>query len=202
MSRSLRPSSLVALIALALIVVAPSITWAGSGSTAPGTYTDWGEEIDSLEILETFDRSNFSQLVVRDFDTSGTPLPEKDDNTYEPVQQVLKDPASAFAEGVKKESVIKVASGKGGAGTLVVTGKVLQMDPGSRAARYWGGFGAGATRVELELEIQDGGSGKTLLKMKQERRSGFGMGGGNYIKLMNRSLRAVGKDLAFVLSAF
>ena len=202
------PTRLVAGIALSALVFAsatPTFAKRKKGkaaSTAPGKYKDWKDEIDVLEIKKTFESSGYKKLVVGDFDTSDTPLPESDDNTYEPVQEVLADPVSSFIEGFREESGMTVETGEGGADALVVTGSVVQMDPGSRAARYWGGFGAGACRVELLLEIKDGGSGETLFEMRQERRSGVGVGGGNYVNLMNRSLRAIGKDLAFVLDAF
>jgi uncharacterized protein DUF4410 len=76
------------------------------------------------------------------------------------------------------------------------------MDPGSRAARYWAGFGAGAARTKLVGEVADAASGKVLLRFTQERRSGVGMGGGNYIELMNRNLVTIGEDVAGVLKAF
>ncbi len=170
-------------------------------STAPGTYTDWKDEIDKLKIHETFQYSSYSKVVVSGLDTSKTSLPEKDDNTYEPVKEVLKDPVSPFLEGLAKEGV-KASKGAASSGTLVVSGVVEEMDPGSKAARYWAGFGAGAARTKLVITVKDGGSGKVLLTMTQERRSGVGVAGGNYVKLMQRNLRAIGKDLAMVLTAF
>jgi hypothetical protein len=76
------------------------------------------------------------------------------------------------------------------------------MDPGSQAARYWGGFGAGAARTEVEGEVVDARTGKALLRFRQERRSGVGMFGGDYVKLMQRNLRTIGEDLAGVLRRF
>jgi len=195
---------LVCLLTLTLITAAPSLAKKKkySSSTEPGTYTEWQEDIDRLEILSTFELSNYKKIYVGEFDSSMTELPERDDNTFEPVQEVLADPEPPFIQGLDKElSGIKVETGEGQDG-LVVTGKVLKLDPGSRAARYWGGFGAGATEVQLELEVKDGKTGETLLRVTQERRSGFGVGGGNYIKLLHRSLREIGEDLALVLSAF
>ncbi len=171
------------------------------GSTAPGKYSDWKGEIDQLEIVETFQRSSYSNVVVSPFDTSNTPLPDADDNTYEPVKTVLADPVSSFLEGMSEEGM-QAESGDGGAGALVIKTEVVEMDPGSRAGRYWGGFGAGAVRVVLRIEIQDGASGASLLKIQQERRSGFGVAGGDYIKLMNRTLRQLGGDVVMILNAF
>ena len=140
--------------------------------------------------------------MVGKFDTSKTPLPEEDDNSYTHVKQVLADPVTPFVEGLRKGAGMTVEAGKGGGGTLVVTGVVKEMDPGSRAARYWAGFGAGAARTAVEIVVKDGGSGKTLLKITQERRSGVGMAGGGYTELLNRNLRAIGKDVALVINAF
>lgn len=171
-------------------------------STEPGTYTEWQEDIDHLEILSKFELSSYKKIYVREFDSSKTELPDRDDNTYEPVKEVLADPEPPFIQGLGKElSGIKVEAGKGRDG-LVVKGTVLKLNPGSRAARYWGGFGAGAAETQLRLEVTDGETGKVLLRVTQERRSGFGIGGGNYVKLMQRNLREIGEDLALVLSAF
>jgi len=200
-----RPIVFLILVALVLATASPALAKrkkSKGASTQPGEYTDWADEIDLLKIVQTFQLADYKKVAVKDFDTSKTPLPEKEDNTYEPVQEVLADPVDDFMEGLREDLGMPVERGDGGAGVLVVSGVVEQMDPGSRAARYWGGFGAGAVRVTLALEIRDGASGKTLLTLRQERRSGFGVGGGKYANLMNRSLAQIGGDLAMVLKAF
>ena len=203
MRHRIRPIVALALAALVLGLAAPALAKKkGKSSTAPGKYQDWKGDIDQLEIVETFQRSGYQKIAVSGFDTSNTPLPEADDNTYEPVKTVLADPVTAFAEGLREEVGMTVESGEGGGGALVISGTVEEMDPGSRAKRYWGGFGAGSARAVLAIEVKDGGSGKTLLKIHQERRSGVGVGGGEYVNLMNRNLRAIGKDVALVLNAF
>ncbi len=208
--KSLRTRPLIAAALAVLVFFAAAPTLAkkkkkgkGKSSTEVGKYTDWKGDIDVLEIVETFQTSSYKKIVVNAFDTSETPLPEAEDNTYEPVKTVLADPVTSFAKALREESGLVVTPGEeGGDGALVIRGVVDEMDPGSRAARYWGGFGAGAARTKLSLEIVDGSSGKTLLKMTQERRSGVGMAGGDYVKLMNRNLRAIGEDVAMVLDAF
>lgn len=201
-----RPMIAIAIAALVLCSAAPTLakkkSKGKSGSTEVGEYKDWRGEIDSLEIHEVFERSAYEKIVVGSFDTSETPLPETDDNTYEPVKTVLAAPEDAFVEGLRNELGMAVEGGEEGAGALVIRGVVEEMDPGSKSARYWAGFGAGAARAVLRLEIADGSSGKTLLTIKQERRSGVGMAGGDYVKLMNRNLRQIGEDVAMVLGAF
>ena len=176
-------------------------------TTAPGRYTDWDDEIDKLEIVETFKLADYQRVAIEPFDTSETPLPDADDNTYAPVKQVLAAPVPPFASGLQEEveGVKVVLADKGadaGAGTLLIRGKVLQMDPGSQAARYWAGFGAGAARTEIVAELVDGASGKVLLRFTQERRSGVGAFGGDYVELLERNLYAIGEDAALILNAF
>lgn len=202
----LRLSLVLALVPLLALPATAARGKKKGAPTEPGKYTEWQEEIDELEVVETFQLSDYSKVVVEPFETDGTPLPEKDDNTYEPVQEVLKDPAGPFAEGLTEGlgGKLAVSQGSGGqaGGTLVVRTKVLTMDPGSRAARYWAGFGAGAARAEVSGEVVDASTGKVLLRFKQERRSGVGMAGGDYVKLMQRNLRTIGEDVALIFSAF
>lgn len=175
-------------------------------STEPGTYKEWKDEIDVLEIVTSFKLADYTKIAVQGFDTENTPLPEKADNTFEPVKKVLGNVEGSLAKGIEEELESKTieveASDKKGAGVLVVTGVVEAMNPGSKAARYWAGFGAGAAGTRLAIEVKDGASGDVLLRITQERRSGVGAFGGDYEDLLNRNLEAIGADIALVLSSF
>ncbi|MCM2316831.1 MAG: DUF4410 domain-containing protein [Thermoanaerobaculia bacterium] len=198
----------ISLCLVVLVAFAPSAL-AGrkkGASTEPGTYKDWKDEIDLLEIVEVFKLADYSKVAVQDFDTSETPLPEADDNTFEPVKKVLSNVEGPLAKGIEDEldrdTPEVVASDAKGEGVLIVTGNVEAMNPGSKAARYWGGFGAGAAGTRLMIEVKDGASGSVLLRITQERRSGVGALGGDYEDLLNRNLRAIGADVALVLGSF
>ncbi|MGA7616229.1 MAG: DUF4410 domain-containing protein [Thermoanaerobaculia bacterium] len=177
-----------------------------AGPTEPGTYKDWGGEVDQLVIESPFHLSDYQFVRVEEFDTSETPLPEEKDNTYAPVKKVLADVSTPFVKGLEQELgdrlKIDSSTGEPGAGTIVIRGKIETMDPGSKAARYWAGFGAGAARTRIVGEAIDASSGKVLFHFTQERRSGVGMMGGDYVGLMDRNLSAIGKDVAGVLKAF
>lgn len=173
--------------------------------TDPGKYTDWMDEIDEIEIIEPFQLSSYEKVVIAPFDSDGLELPEKSDNAYKPVVNVLADTSDDFVDGVHDGELkgIRVEAGEdAGANELLVRGRVTTMDPGSRAARYFAGFGAGAARTQVEVEIVDGGTNTVLAKFTQERRSGVGAAGGDYEDLLNRNLRAIGEDLALILGAF
>lgn len=176
-----------------------------AGSTEPGKYKEWGPDIDEVEIVRKFKASDYKTIVVQPFATDGVKLPDKDDNTYEPVKKVLDSAAEGFVQGLRGSVDQKVTvSDKPGksSDTLIIRGKVVTLDPGSKAARYWAGFGAGAAKAKIEGEIVDAKSGQVLARFTQERRSGVGMMGGDYQELMQRNLNAIGEDVAAIVKAF
>lgn len=203
---AIRPAAAYGLAALVLLFAPPAAAKKGGVPTSPGTYSDWNGDIDQVEIVETFAAADYRRLVVASFDTAATPLPEPGDNTFEPVKQVLADVATPLARGLREaaESLAVETSAEAPheAGVLILRGRVLEMDPGSRAARYWAGFGAGAARTKIEGELVDAASGRVLLRFIQERRSGVGVGGGNYVNLLERNLEAIGEDVGNGLRRF
>jgi hypothetical protein len=201
---------------LALLLL-PGVSYARgkAAPTAPGKYTDWGGEIDELEVVSSFKLADFDHIIIEPFDTSATPLPEPDDNTYAPVKNVLALVSRPFAAGLsgkigerpeRPEVVLAPRRAERGEtaepGTLVVRGTVTKMDPGSRAARYWAGFGAGAAKTEISGEVADGATGRVLLRFRQERRSGVGAMGGGYEELMERNVATIGNDIGAALLHF
>ena len=128
-------------------------------------------------------------------------LPEANDNTYRAVQSALRTMKPAFIDGVVRKA--KRKAGVSGSGrTLVIRARVTKVDPGSQAARYFVGFGAGAVKIGILGEIVDGSSGKVLVRFAQERRSGFGGFGGGYGALFARTARQLGGDVAGLINAF
>ena len=176
-----------------------------AASTEPGTYKDRVPDIDELEIVKKFKTADYKNIVVLPLKTADVKLPDKDDNTYEPVTKVLASSTEPFAEGLRKNAGQKVTiadHASKSSETLVIRAKIEMMNPGSKAARYWGGFGAGAAATKISGEIVDAKTNQVVARFTQERRSGVGMMGGDYQKLMERNLTAIGQDVANILKAF
>jgi hypothetical protein len=84
-------------------------------------------------------------------------------------------------------------------GALVVEGKFVTLDPGSRAKRYFAGFGAGKSSVKVTGAVKDS-TGRTLATFEQRRVGSMGIGGGDSLgKLMSDS-RSIGDDIAKFLA--
>lgn len=189
---------------LALVLALPLLA-AGKTPTAPGRYEAWGPDIDTMEILQTFDASRYARVYVEPLDVSGTPMPE-DKDVAEKAVKVLAVATAPFVEGLAKNvQGLEVAGSRpADAGTLIIRAKVTTMEPGSRAKRMFVGYGAGAARTAVDAEIVDAATGHVLVRFSQERRSGierFGRGS-SYEEIMKRNLLALGRDAAKLLNVF
>jgi len=196
---------------LVLLLIVPSIDARGkkAAPTEPGTYKEWGPDIDQIEILKSFKIADYDKIVVQPFDTSKAPLPDPKEKWYGTLKTALGIYTDSFMESYSKELKAKAAVEKSestpkSSKTLIIRGTVDELDPGSRAGRYFGGFGAGSASTKLSVDIVDAKSGKTLAKVTQKRRSGgtFKAGGGSDLEVMRDAIHAAGKDIARTLDQF
>ncbi len=168
--------------------------------TKPGTYKEWGQDIDQIEILKTFKMSDYDHVVVETFDTSAVDMKDEE------VKTVAQGYTDTLTEALRDElKGAKVEHGVGkGPRTLIVRGKVLALNPGSRAKRALVGYGAGGTGTGISGEIVDAKSGEVLVKFSQERRSGgtWKPFGGSSVQVMRDAIHATGQDIAHILGAF
>ncbi len=178
---------------------------ASKGATTPGTYRDWNGDLDEVTIVQPFRLDTYNDIAVESFDVAGVILPNPKENTYEAVRSALGSIKPAFIQGFQeklrqKPGAANMSRGKGE--TLVIRARLLKVDPGSQAARYFIGFGAGGVKIEMLGEVIDARSKKTLIRFRQERRSGVGAFGGGYGELFARTARQIGGDVADLLNAF
>jgi hypothetical protein len=171
----------------------------------------WKGLIDSFVLVRDFNVAEYGKIVVEPLDTTTTPLPPKDKNTYEPTYLVLKTSSSIFVMGMKQafleakhpvEPVLSEGAAQKDGKVLIVRGTVTQMEPGSKALRYWVSFGAGQSRVEVSGEVVDAESNTVFAKFVHARSSGIGVLGGDYQKFLTDDTRDVGEDVGKMLLLF
>jgi curli biogenesis system outer membrane secretion channel CsgG len=192
---------------IAVIVIAAFAAIAATkATTTPGKYTEWGPDIDSIEIVKSFKFSDYASVAVEKLDGTATPKPE-DADLNEKFEKVKSSATEPFLEGIKKglpKAAMADAQASGDR-VLLVRGKIATLDPGSRSKRvFFGIYGAGAARAAITGEIVDARSGEVLIRFTQERRSGiekFGRGS-SYEEIMKRNLTALGEDVTNILKVF
>ncbi len=172
-----------------------------------GSHEDWND-IDKVEIKALFRLADYSVIKVVPFDTKDTPLPKKDDNTYEPVVQALESFNDRLLARMKDELEVKVeragsetAPAADAPKALIIRGKVAKMWPGSAAARFFGGFGAGRSLIEVDCEVVDEQTGKVLLVVNHAKTSGASESLG-YSRLLEKITEDLGEELSDMLERF
>lgn len=151
-------------------------------------------------------------IVIKPFDASGANLGTGGKDGKEARQQeaktmqgegprVLAERLAATLTESKSFKQVQVAKAEDAvpAGGVVIEGKFVALDPGSRAKRYFAGFGAGKSSVEVEGSVKDA-NGRTLATFAQRRIGAMGIGGGDSLgKLMSDS-KSIGEDIGKFLT--
>lgn len=199
------------LLVVSLVAVAPLAEARGSKNPqkTPGKYTGWSEaDIDEIEIVKTIAVSDYDTIAVLPFDTSKVDTKAFGDKAVT-VQGALDGYTAVFVEGLRddlesKADVKIVDKAPKSAKTLIVRGSVEGMDPGSRAKRYLGGFGAGAAENKVSVELVDAKSGDVVVRFTQAHRSAgtFKFAGGSDAQVLRDGTRAMGEDTAAVINMF
>lgn len=179
---------------------------AAASNVYPHTLKGW-HGVDSVEFLQAWKVSDYSRVAVGRFDSSGAKLPVESDNTYAPVLTVLKASDGVLLGEITRKlkghlEVITPPVEASAEKTLLVSGKVVDIHPGSRAARYWGGFGAGSAWVTISGEISDAKTGTALARFEQRRVASMGMFGGDYEPLLTSCVKEIGGDIGSLILAF
>jgi hypothetical protein len=188
------------LLAAAVATFMGALVDAAPAPAVQGTYRDW-HDVDEVTIIQPFNAASYSQIAVESFDSTRVKLPPANDNTYRAVQSAIHVMKPAFMAGLAEKAHRKANANAPGK-MLVVRARLTKVDPGSQAARYFVGFGAGTVKIAIAGEIIDRASGKVLVRFAQERRSAFGAFGGGYGELFQRTAHQLGGDIGELINAF
>lgn len=152
-------------------------------------------------------------IVVRPFDASeadlGTGAEGGKPKHVAAAKKMQEDAPGVLAEQMVEElkalayfAEVHLEPGDDAAGSpLVLEGRFTILNPGSRAKRYFAGFGAGREVLEIQGVLKDA-SGTVLAEFRQKRISVMGVFGGDYQKKMAAGMRRFGNDVATFLHAW
>jgi hypothetical protein len=179
---------------------------------SPVTRIDDGA-LDHIELfVPAIERSADLTVLIKPFDASGASLGTggeggKDTRKEEARTMQHEGPrvlAERFVAALTKDGRFKTVRVLEGtdpvpAATLLVEGTFVTIDPGSRAKRYFGGFGAGKSSVKVAGTVKDA-TGKTLATFEQQRVGAMGIAGGDSLGKMMSDARSIGEDIAGFLA--
>lgn len=154
-----------------------------------------------------------ANVVIRPFSTEGVDLgtgaPGGADSRVEAAEKVKASGPGLLSASISRKlkaskrfgNISTDASVPPSADSIVIEGKFLTINPGSRAKRYLVGFGAGRSGVYVAGRVLDG-EGKLLAEFQTGRHSGIGAYGGSYVKFLTDDVEDVGSDIGDFLIDF
>jgi hypothetical protein len=173
-------------------------------------------EDGALDVIRLFvpdlEQPTSLAVVIKPFDTSATDLGTggkggKDTRQQEARTMQSEGPrvlaerfVATLEEGGPFKSARALATGEAVPdGALVIEGKFVTLDPGSRTRRYLIGFGAGKSSVKVTGAVKDS-AGRTLATFEQRRIGAMGLGGGDSLGKLMSDARSIGEDIATFLA--
>ncbi|MCQ2186647.1 MAG: DUF4410 domain-containing protein [Bacteroidales bacterium] len=184
-----------------LVAAFAFLTLSSAGLKAQQTLKDW-EGIDQITIYHAIPSSQIGNLYILPADESVCEFHDK----QEKVNKQVADQMAAFRPMIKKTckkvkvQLVDSVPANLGANDLVMSIKYVAFDLGNRAARVWGGFGAGHAQTTLNITVKDA-KGNMVFEAVQEHLSG-----GNpfadmrYHKVLGDMHKNFAKDIANIFA--
>jgi hypothetical protein len=158
--------------------------------------------LDEIQLFVEKLPEPYKRVAIRPFESDGAKLgtgaKDGDPEEQEEAKLMQKEGPELLVEALTQELRARhtfEAVSPDSAHDLVITGRFVELNPGSRAKRYWVGFGAGKAAVGVAGEVKDS-TGRLLANFRQRRIATGGWGGGDSLKKMRSDSRSIGKDLA------
>lgn len=164
---------------------------------------DWNDWLDYINIVSTLNLNKFSNLYIMKVDDSKITYPDKSDNQYEPLVKGVQSFNARIEEAIRKRFPnINIYQVKNfdelsmGDNSLLFVPKFDYVDMGSRAARAWVGFGAGAQTMRVSGYAIDN-TGKFYFNFWHQRKTSNSK---KYQKAVNDELDNLSKDIANIFA--
>lgn len=132
--------------------------------------------------------SQYSSMKVTEF--GGRLLPEQNVFSYDPYIALFN---SVFRSSLKLPQ-------KEFPDSLLIEGAVVECNPGSRAARYWVGFGAGKAACAVVCEVYEPGKPNPSIRIYTRDSGSMGGFGGDSVRMLNHIMSELGTRLATTLN--
>lgn len=169
--------------------------------------------LDRIELfVRTIDNPTTTAVAMRPFDASmadlGTGNKEGKETRQQEAQTMKAEGPRVLADRFVAtltpsgpfKSVRALSAGEPVTdGALIVEGKFVTIDPGSRTKRFLAGFGAGKSSVKVTGTVKDS-TGRTLATFEQRRIGAMGFGGGDSLGKLMADTRNIGEDIAKFLA--
>ncbi|GFE61696.1 DUF4410 domain-containing protein [Geobacter sp. AOG2] len=161
----------VLLLQAVLLVTVASLANAETPLSKPGILND--------ETIMTSHRlSGYDTIIIRDFSTDGVVYDRIDDEEKPKVDAmkplIMKTLTLSIETEMAKRKLFKnvILNGEAKDNAVILEGNFTEFNGGSRALRFWVGFGAGKTYLKVKGRLIDAKSGVELATF-EDQEAGF-----------------------------
>jgi hypothetical protein len=134
--------------------------------------------LDEEAVMTSQRLSKYDTIVIKDFSTEGVVYDRIDDEERPKVEAmkplIVKNLTLSIEAEMKKRNLFKsvVVNSDIKENAVILEGKFIEFNGGSRALRFWVGMGAGKTYLKVTGRLIDAQTGKELATFKDQE-SGY-----------------------------
>lgn len=159
-----------------------------------------GRKVLGKETINTKDKlSKYSTIVLKDFSLEDTKI-HKDMDVQIYAKKLPANLSDMISEYLKEmnlfKKVVRYEEGKSYENAIILEGRFTRITPGSTAAKFVVGFGAGSSTVGAEGKIKDTKTGNALASFEHNRHSPFSVAPGRPEYILDADAKNLAKDIA------
>jgi PEGA domain/Domain of unknown function (DUF4410) len=132
-------------------------------------------------------------VAIRPFPVTGEFKGEKSQDEY--MKYLVARLSSEIVRPGGIERVVLVAKGDSPNADAVITGEFLELSAGSRAARFWVGFGAGTARTDVSMQAYRADERTPIFDLGHARVAPFSLSGDANIGDIEAVVSDIGEEL-------
>lgn len=165
------------------------------------SHLDWHNYLDYIHIYKTIHIDDFSTIYILPIDYTKVTFPNKEDNRYEAMVNGINNFPDIIQQQIikriPKQNVVILREWPTQLkdNSLCLQVSIEQIDMGSRALRFWIGFGAGAQSVKIAGKVFSN-KGEEFFNFNQKRLSSKGGAQFTYQRVLESEFENLGKDMA------
>ncbi len=150
-----------------------------------------GDTVDRIQWTDSSEWACAQRVAVKPFPVLGDFKGKRPVSAY---MQLFVDTLRSRLRPAAIEDV-ELADDAGASVDVVIDGEFLDLSNGSRAARFWVGFGAGKSKCHVRLTGRRASDGKILFTAEHERMSAMGLSADELAENVTEVARDLGEAL-------
>lgn len=192
--------SVALLFALLTLAIAPAASVAADTLPKPEALSE-----ETIYLTEKLSK-NYDTIIIKEFSTDGAEYTRVDDEEKAKIDtmtpMLLSNIALSLEGELKGKKLFKniVKNGEPKGKAVILEGKITEFNAGSRALKFWVGFGAGKAYLKFKGRLVDAATGKELAVF-EDRETGYrgAVGMESYEDLFPHQAKSIGQNLSIFL---